>query len=71
MQWRLTWTSRWQLHADQSGNPDLRSEMNEFVPAGRFAEPAEIARTIVFLCSERAQYIVGHTLVIDGGVSLK
>ena len=67
----LTWTTRWQLRADQSGNPDLRSEMNGIVPAGRFAEPAEIASAIVFLCSERAQYIVGHTLVIDGGVSLK
>ncbi|MFI4981683.1 MAG: SDR family oxidoreductase [Nevskiales bacterium] len=39
------------------------------VPAGRFGEPSEIAKTVVFLASDEAGYIVGSELVIDGGMS--
>lgn len=38
-------------------------------PLKRFAQPEEIARAIVFLASTEASYIVGHELVVDGGVS--
>ena len=37
------------------------------VPMNRFATPEEIADSVVFLCSERAKFITGVTLVIDGG----
>ena len=36
-------------------------------PLGRFAEPDEIAAVITFLCSERASYITGISLNMDGG----
>ncbi len=36
-------------------------------PIGRFAEADEIAATIVFLCSERASYVLGASWSIDGG----
>jgi len=36
-------------------------------PIGRFATPEEIADLFVFLCSERASYVVGSTFYIDGG----
>ncbi len=39
------------------------------IPAGRLAEPAEIAELALFLCSERNSYITGQTIVIDGGFS--
>jgi NAD(P)-dependent dehydrogenase (short-subunit alcohol dehydrogenase family) len=37
------------------------------VPMNRFGRPEEIANAVVFLASDEASYITGHTLVIDGG----
>ena len=37
------------------------------VPLGRFAEPAEIADVIAFLCSERASVVTGAAWSVDGG----
>jgi enoyl-[acyl-carrier protein] reductase III len=39
-------------------------------PAGRMVEPRDIADAVCFLCSEQAEMIRGHTLVVDGGYSL-
>ncbi|MCH9711763.1 MAG: SDR family oxidoreductase [Proteobacteria bacterium] len=37
------------------------------VPMNRFATPQEIADSAVFLCSDRASFITGTTLIVDGG----
>ena len=37
------------------------------VPMNRFATPEEIADSVLFLCSNRASFITGTTLVVDGG----
>jgi enoyl-[acyl-carrier protein] reductase III len=39
-------------------------------PAGRMVEPIDIARVVLFLCSDAAHMIRGQTLVVDGGLSL-
>jgi 3-oxoacyl-[acyl-carrier protein] reductase len=38
------------------------------VPLKRLGEPREIADTIVWLASERASYITGQTILVDGGI---
>lgn len=65
----VTWTPRWE-ELQISQNPNIRSEVEEVVPMGRFAEPVEVVNAIEWLCSEQASYVVGHTLVVDGGLSL-
>ncbi|WP_426238249.1 SDR family oxidoreductase [Pararhizobium sp. DWP1-1-3] len=39
------------------------------IPAGRFGNPSEIAKAVVFLASDEAAYTVGSELIIDGGMS--
>jgi NAD(P)-dependent dehydrogenase (short-subunit alcohol dehydrogenase family) len=38
---------------------------------GRIARPEEIAEAVVWLCSDRASFITGHNLVVDGGFTAK
>lgn len=64
----VTWTPRW--IARQQDEPVIRESVSEVVPIGRFAEPEEIVHAVDFLLSDNARYIIGHTLVVDGGLSL-
>lgn len=40
------------------------------VPVGRAAHPTEIAEVILFLASDKAHYMTGQTLIVDGGYSI-
>ena len=40
-------------------------------PVGRFADPGEIAKTVLFLASDDASFMVGHALVVDGGLTAR
>jgi 3-oxoacyl-[acyl-carrier protein] reductase len=39
------------------------------IPAGRFGEPEDVAQAVLFLASERAGYITGQMLTVDGGLT--
>jgi NAD(P)-dependent dehydrogenase (short-subunit alcohol dehydrogenase family) len=48
-------------------DPDMSAHFIGNTPIGRVSQPAEIAGTVLFLCSDLASFAVGQTFVIDGG----
>ena len=60
------------VHGDMSEvPPELREKTLNIHAMGRLAEPQEIADAVVYLCSDRASFITGHDLVVDGGVLVR
>lgn len=58
-----------QVDPEKDGyTPDeIRETIRALHPMGRFGEPEEVARAIVFLASEDASFMTGSELVVDGG----
>lgn len=52
------------------GQKEALDGMLKMVPIGRMGRPKEIASNVVFLCSDVASMIVGHNLVVEGGMIL-
>lgn len=50
---------------------NLKAESIKKTPAGRLGKPEDVANIVSFLCKPEASWIVGQTIVADGGVSLK
>jgi NAD(P)-dependent dehydrogenase (short-subunit alcohol dehydrogenase family) len=52
---------------DMVENEEIKASLLEKIPYGRIGKPRDIANAVAFLASDEAEYITGHTLVVDGG----
>lgn len=56
-----------QLSRGARENPERNAMIMGRTPAGRWAEPEEIADPVLFLCSDAARYMNGSMVLVDGG----
>jgi NAD(P)-dependent dehydrogenase (short-subunit alcohol dehydrogenase family) len=49
--------------------PQLAERLPRSMPIGRLGTPEEIAGAVVYLCSDSAAFMIGHALVLDGGIA--
>jgi len=47
--------------------PEIRADYHAAIPLNRYGTEEEIAEAILFLCSEKASYVTGQLLAVDGG----
>ena len=48
-------------------NKQFVETLRSMHPIGRIADPEEIANAVVWLLSDKASFVLGHTLIVDGG----
>jgi glucose 1-dehydrogenase len=58
------------INRELEENEQKRREVEEEIPWGRLGKPEEIAAAISWLASDEADYVVGTTLFVDGGMTL-
>jgi NAD(P)-dependent dehydrogenase (short-subunit alcohol dehydrogenase family) len=52
----------------KNNDPDMIKAFVAAEPIGRLGEPEEIAAAVLWLCSPAASFMLGHSMVIDGGI---
>jgi NAD(P)-dependent dehydrogenase (short-subunit alcohol dehydrogenase family) len=53
------------------GNEDAKAGFLATIPAGRASTPDEIAQTVLFLASDKARYLTGQNIAVDGGYTAR
>ncbi|GJE17889.1 SDR family NAD(P)-dependent oxidoreductase [Methylobacterium marchantiae] len=59
------------MTSDRFENPDKLENSLAHIPWHRAGQPDEIAKAILYLASDDADYVTGHTLVVDGGLTMQ
>src|SRR2546422_4814709 len=50
-----------------TSHPEMEAQIVARHPIGRMGKPEEIAEAVVWLCSDAASFVTGHTMTVDGG----
>ena len=58
------------LSEENSLGPLGLAEAEKTVPMGRAADPSELGEVIAFLLSDKASYVTGQTIIVDGGLTV-
>ncbi|TXM66030.1 glucose 1-dehydrogenase [Methylobacterium sp. WL103] len=59
------------MTADRFEDPKVLAKSLERIPWHRAGQPDDIAKAILYLSSDDADYVTGHTLVVDGGLTMQ
>jgi NAD(P)-dependent dehydrogenase (short-subunit alcohol dehydrogenase family) len=55
------------LQASMAANAQVEKMILAGQPGGRLGTPEEVAEAAIWLCSDRASFVTGHSLLVDGG----
>ncbi len=58
------------IDTDMTKDMKQKDKLIGLIPLGRFGKPEEIAKAVIFLASERSNYITGQVIKIDGGLAI-
>lgn len=58
------------INAEATSGGEAEDRLLRLIPYGRVGDPADVARAALFLASDMADYLVGATLTVDGGMTL-
>ncbi|MGH8898619.1 MAG: glucose 1-dehydrogenase [Egibacteraceae bacterium] len=63
--------SVWQQHSEMTGvtPEDIEARLVSHIPMRRIGRPEEAAKVAVWLCSDAASYVTGHSMIVDGGLT--
>ena len=59
-----------EMNAPLLANPEFVAMVNKRTPMGRWAKPEELAGATIFLASNAGSYVTGHTVYVDGGLTV-
>src|SRR5207253_4870805 len=48
-----------------------KNDLTTFHPIGRIGRVEEVAEAVLWLCSDRASFVTGHSLIVDGGFTAR
>ncbi|MDP6344580.1 MAG: glucose 1-dehydrogenase [Alphaproteobacteria bacterium] len=57
-------------HHDEAGQRAAMEKLRQMQPAGRLGQPIDVAKVILFLASDAADFITGAEIVVDGGLTI-
>lgn len=58
------------INAEKLADPAARAQTERMIPMGRVGAPEQVAAAAAWLASEQSAYVTGHSLFVDGGMSL-